>query len=76
MSTPALRSHLLVILAVVAGIVGTGIVFDGALAGNLHQVSVGLPPLMIGLWWAGHELGRSTAANRRRPVERREKRSD
>lgn len=73
MSMLALRDHILVILAVIAGIVGTGMVFDGALAGNLHQVSYGLPPLTIGLWWAGHELDRSVTNHRARPVERSEK---
>jgi hypothetical protein len=66
MNRRALASYLSVTLAVVAGIVGMGICFNAVLAGNLHELSLGMPLLLIGLWWAGHELGRSMIASRRR----------
>jgi hypothetical protein len=59
-----------VTLAAVAGIVGTGISFDALMAGNVHELTLGIPPLLIGLWWAGHELGRSMAASRIRHARR------
>lgn len=62
----AVRGYMLVLLATLAGIVGMGMVFDGAMHGSGVGVSRGLPVLLIGLWWAGHELGRSMIASRRK----------
>jgi hypothetical protein len=70
MNARILASHLAVTLAVVAGIVGMGICFDALMAGNTHELTLGVPPLLIGLWWAGHELGRSMAASRVRQARR------
>lgn len=58
--------HALLVAAVVAGVVGMGMVFNGAMAGSIHDLSRGVPFLLIGLWWAGHELGRSMDAARHR----------
>lgn len=59
MDMRALRAHALVVIATCAGIVGMGTVFTGVMQGNLHIVLQGMAPLLLGLWWAGHELGRS-----------------
>lgn len=60
------RGHALVAIAIAMGIVGMGMVFDGAMDASLREMSRGVPLLLIGLWWAGHELGRSMRASRRR----------
>ena len=56
------RGHALVVLATVSGIAGMGMVFEGAMHGSLVGMSRGVPFLLIGLWWAGRELGRSMIA--------------
>lgn len=64
-------AHTLVLLAALSGVVGMGIVFRGAMDGNLIAVSRGLPFLLMGLWWAGRQLSRSMVASedrRRRPT--------
>ena len=63
MNRQTLRGHALTGLATVMGIAGMGIVFSGTMAGNLQEISRGLPLLLIGLWWAGRELGRSMEAS-------------
>jgi hypothetical protein len=63
----------LTLLATVGGIIGMGIVFQGTMAGSLQQVCQGAPLLLIGLWWAGRELGRSMSLSKaRRTTARRE----
>jgi hypothetical protein len=62
----ALGRHALVLAAVTAGIAGMSLLFSGAMQGNLREVSRGMPLLLIGLWWAGRELGRSIQAGRHR----------
>jgi Na+(H+)/acetate symporter ActP len=56
----------LVLLATVAGIIGMGMVFEGVMQESVVAVSRGLPFLLLGLWWAGRELGRSMALSRAR----------
>jgi len=51
--------HALLLAACVAGIVGMGMVFNGVMHGSLTEMSRGLAPLLIGGYWAGHQLGRS-----------------
>lgn len=70
MNSHALVSYISVTLAVVAGVVGMGICFDAVLGDNLHELTLGLPPLLIGLWWAGHELTRGMVAGRVRQARR------
>jgi len=65
-----LRGHALVLGAVTIGIIGMSMVFNGAMAGNLHAASRGMPLLLIGLWWAGRELRRSMDASRARRAAR------
>ncbi len=60
------RGHALVVLATISGIVGMGVVFDGAMHGSVVGISRGVPFLLMGLWWAGRELGRSMIASRNR----------
>ena len=62
MDRQTLRGHILVLAATVSGIAGMGMVFDGAMHGSLVGISRGMPFLLIGLWWAGRELGRSMIA--------------
>lgn len=62
----AVRGHILVVAAVAIGIVGMEMVFSGAMDGSLREASRGVPLLLIGLWWAGRELGRSMRASRGR----------
>lgn len=57
MDVQTLRGHALVVVAVAAGIVGMGMVFSGAMDINIPEASRGVPLLLIGLWWAGRELG-------------------
>jgi hypothetical protein len=54
-----IRGHILVLGSTLAGIAGMGIVFGGAMHDDLHTMLQGTPLLLLGLWWAGHELGRS-----------------
>jgi hypothetical protein len=62
------RHHGLVIVAVSAGIAGMGVAFTGAMDANWREVSRGIPLLLIGLWWAGRELGRSMQASRTQQI--------
>lgn len=78
-----IRGHTLVVLAVVAGIVGSGIAFNGMLDHSLKEVTQGVPLLLVGLWWAGRGLGMSMLANparrgpaKRQPGSRRDKRPE
>jgi hypothetical protein len=64
MKREAIRGHALVLISTLAGIVGMGIVFGGAMHGNFHTVMQGAPLLLLGLWWAGRELGRSMMLSR------------
>jgi hypothetical protein len=66
MEREAIRGHALVLISTLAGIAGMGIVFGGAMHGNLHTMMQGAPLLLLGLWWAGRELGRSMMAGRAR----------
>jgi hypothetical protein len=75
MSLPAFASYLTVALAVAAGIIGMGITYNAVMAGNLHELSLGIPPLLVGLWWAGHELGRSMISSRMRHAQKTKRRS-
>ncbi len=62
-------AHALVLIAILAGIVGMGVTFGGAMHGNLHMMLQGTPFLLLGLWWAGRELGRSMMLSRARRSE-------
>jgi hypothetical protein len=64
MEWQSLHGHVLVLIATLAGIVGMGIMFGGAMHGNLHTMLQGAPLLLLGLWWAGRELGRSMLLSR------------
>lgn len=66
MTRQALVAHALVVLASLAGIIGMGIVFGGVMHGSFAEASRGVPFLLIGLWWAGREMGRSMEARRAR----------
>lgn len=66
MEREAIRGHVLVLISMLAGIVGMGIVFGGAMHGNVQTMMQGAPFLLLGLWWAGHELGRSMMLSRAR----------
>jgi hypothetical protein len=66
MEREAMRGHALVLIATLAGIVGMGIVFGGAMRGDFHTIMQGSPFLLLGLWWAGRELGRSMIVSRTR----------
>jgi hypothetical protein len=66
----ALRGHILVLLAMLCGIVGMGVVYTGATAGKMGELTLGLPLLCLGLWWSGIQLGRSQAASRARRAAR------
>jgi len=66
MELQAIRHHALVLISTVAGIAGMGIVFGGAMQGNLHTMAQGAPLLLLGLWWSGRGLGRSMLAGRAR----------
>jgi hypothetical protein len=68
----ALRAHILLLLAVVAGVVGMGMVYQGLSDGSLRGTCQGVPFLLVGLWWSGRELGRSIAAGRSRARKRSE----
>lgn len=61
-----LQGHALVLLATMSGIVGMGMMFDAAMRWDVHGMSRAAPFLLVGLWWAGHELGRSMIASRNR----------
>ncbi len=64
MEHEAIRGHALVLISTLAGIIGMGIMFGGAMHGNLHAMIQGAPFLLLGLWWAGRELGRSMLLSR------------
>lgn len=64
-----LFAHTRVLLATGAGIAGMGITFNGAMQGNLIEMSRGVPLLLLGVWWAGRVLGQSMIASRRRRLE-------
>jgi hypothetical protein len=64
MKWQAIRGHALVLISTLAGIVGMGVIFGGAMDGNLHTMMQGAPLLLLGLWWAGRELGRSMMLSR------------
>lgn len=66
MNWQALRGHTLVLLATASGIVGMGMVFRAVMDGSAVGVSRGVPFLLVGVWWAGQELGRSVVTSRRR----------
>lgn len=70
MTPEAAIGHLLVLLAIVAGIVGFGLVYDGFAQHSMAYLTAGIPLLFGGLWWAGRELGRSNMAARRRKLRR------
>ncbi len=66
MELQAIGRHALVLISTLAGIVGMGIVFGGAMHGSLHAMTQGAPFLLLGLWWSGRELARSMMAGRAR----------
>jgi hypothetical protein len=66
MSWQTLRGHALVLAATIAGIVGFSLIYDAFRYHSMAYVTTGVPLLMIGLWWAGHELGRSNLASKAR----------
>ena len=66
MSWQAVRGHFLVLAATVAGIVGFGLIYDAFRYDSMAYATSGIPLLMVGLWWAGRELGRSSMASKAR----------
>ena len=66
MERASIRGHALVLISTLAGIAGMGIVFGGAMHGDVHSIMQGAPLLLLGLWWAGRELGRSMLLSRAR----------
>jgi hypothetical protein len=66
MNRQVMRGHAFVLLATLSGIVGMGMVFSGAMHVSVTEVCRGIPLLMVGLWWAGRELGRSMCYSRNR----------
>ncbi len=70
MDRRALRAHALLLLAVLSGIIGMGIVYQRISTESVRLTSQGMPFLLIGLWWAGRELGRSITASRMRKAGR------
>lgn len=70
MTREAAVGHLLVLIAIVAGIVGFGLVYDGFAQHSMVYLTTGTPLLFGGLWWAGRELARSNTAAKRRKLLR------
>ncbi len=70
MDRHALQSHVLVLLAALCGVVGMAVVYSAAADGKPGDLTLGLPLLLIGLWWSGIQLGRSQAAVRARRTAR------
>jgi hypothetical protein len=66
MTSAALRAYGGLGLAVTSGIAGMSLVYGAASSGSMHQLTIGVPLLFLGLWWSGRELGRSTLAHRAR----------
>jgi hypothetical protein len=58
---PSLR-HALVLLGSVAGVAGTGLVWNGVVVQSASVFAVGAVLLVCGLLWCGRELGRSIEA--------------
>jgi hypothetical protein len=59
-----LGRHVALLVASLAGVVGIGIIFQGAMDGNLAELSRGVPLFLVGTWWAARELGRSMTVAR------------
>ena len=55
----ALGAYLSVAVATVAGIIGMGMLFTATTSGPISLTFVGLPLLLIGLYWSGRALGQS-----------------
>jgi len=68
MSRRALRGHVLVLAATIVGIIGFGLICDAFRYQSLAYATTGIPMVMVGLWWAGRELGRSNMASRSRKI--------
>jgi hypothetical protein len=68
MSWQAIRGHALVLAATIAGIIGCGLICDALRYHSMAYATTGIPLLMVGLWWAGRELGRSNMASRSRKL--------
>ena len=66
MNRQAIVGHVLVLAATLAGVIGMGVVYQGISHGNIPELTRGLSLLLVGLWWAGRELGRSMLAGRAR----------
>jgi hypothetical protein len=66
MHMPIQMHHLTVLLATICGIIGFGIVYDAVSSGSGTNVFVGIPMLLLGLWFVGRDLGMSNLAARRR----------
>lgn len=49
----------MVLLTTVVGIIGTGLIFTAVTRGPIALIFVGLPLLLIGLYWSGLALGQS-----------------
>ncbi len=62
----AVASYLLVALATVVGIFGMGLVFTALTDGPRSLVLMGLPMLLVGLYWSGRALGQSLQAGQAR----------
>lgn len=61
-----IKGHVLVLVACLAGVIGIGIIFQGAMDGSVTEMSRGIPWFLIGTWWAARELGRSMLLSRSR----------
>lgn len=66
MTRQALTGHTLVVIATLSGIVGMGLMYDAVSRGDVYGMCRAAPLLLVGLWWAGRELGRSMMASRSR----------
>src|SRR5579872_2463822 len=66
MIPPHLIAHVTTLAATAAGVAGFGLLYQGLAGGNRTELTVGIPLLLVGLWWAGQGLGRSNLAARRR----------
>jgi hypothetical protein len=66
-----LLRHTLVLAACLAGVIGMGMIFRGAMHASVAELARGAPFFLISVWWAGRELGRSMLASRANKQQRR-----
>ncbi len=56
----------MLLVAVMSGVVGFGMVYQGIAGGGASALIIGVPLLFGGLWWSGRELAKSNLAAKRR----------